>query len=206
MELLYPSSIDERFVRRRLRLLIKGRIDYHKHWAVIWALITVPSLPLIVSPLPNIPVYYFGYRTWAHYRAWQGAQSLQGLILNIDHRQLSELRSRLLEMQAEGGRAFEAGSWPAELIARLQRYRSVLDAPAGGGASATGGAARSNIGLQADFHRSEELEAILRPGERAISPVEDSAIMEAAELFNFPTRDVLAHVARARKLALGGRS
>mmetsp|Transcript_3198 Transcript_3198/g.9103 ORF Transcript_3198/g.9103 Transcript_3198/m.9103 type:complete len:193 (-) Transcript_3198:989-1567(-) len=55
MDVIFPASIKETYVRRRLRLLIRGRINYHRVWAIIWGVITLPGLPIVVSnPTPNL--------------------------------------------------------------------------------------------------------------------------------------------------------
>jgi len=201
MELIYPASIDERFVRRRLRLLIRGRMDYHRIWAGVWGFVTAPLLPLIVSPLPNVPLYYTSYRCWAHYRAWRGAQSLHGLVVNIDRRQLCLLREKL-EALRSAGHTFEEGFWPSQLLARSDRYHDILNAP---DAKASKAEARcSDIGLVARLQPSEKLDEILKPAERWDKPVDDACISAAADAFGFPPRDVLAHVSRARNRALKG--
>jgi len=152
-----------------------------------------------ISPLPNLPVYYAGYKTWAHYRAWRGAQSLQGIVLNIDRKQLVNLRLQLLDMQSADGRHFEEGTWPAELLALSPRYQAIFDATQPKG---TSGDMHSDIGLVATLRGSSELEEILVPSRRWEQPVDDTAISQAAAIFHFPSRDVLAHVDRARNQAL----
>lgn len=91
-------------------------------YAMLPTVLLCPTSSLQVSPLPNIPIYYSGWRCWVHYRAWRGAQSLQSLVLNVDRRQLVKLRSKLLELQA-AGHHFEEGSWPADLLSRSNRQQ-----------------------------------------------------------------------------------
>ena len=33
----------------------------------------MPLLPLALTPLPNLPIYYLGYRVYSHHQAWQGS-------------------------------------------------------------------------------------------------------------------------------------
>jgi len=187
MELIFPASMQERYVRRRLRLLIRGRMEYHKCWALIWGALTVPQLPLLITPIPNLPIYFSLYRTWSHYRAWRGAGSLQHIIVDIDARQLQRLRRALLEMQA-GGKPLPSGGWPAELIAQGPRFWERLQPP--------------TPGVVACFTKSHALEEIIQPAQLWREPVSDQQVEAAAAAFSFSTREVLAHVARARGLAL----
>eukprot|EP00192_Tetraselmis_astigmatica_P014897 CAMPEP_0117668126 /NCGR_PEP_ID=MMETSP0804-20121206/11361_1 /TAXON_ID=1074897 /ORGANISM="Tetraselmis astigmatica, Strain CCMP880" /LENGTH=175 /DNA_ID=CAMNT_0005475953 /DNA_START=96 /DNA_END=625 /DNA_ORIENTATION=- len=79
------------------------------------------------------------------------------------------------------------------------QYQAIFDATQPKG---TSGDMHSDIGLVATLRGSSELEEILVPSRRWEQPVDDTAISQAAAIFHFPSRDVLAHVDRARNQAL----
>ena len=71
----HPASLDERLVRRRLRLLGKARKNEHLWRSRAW-LATAPLLaPLVATPITKWPIVY-AFRRWqAHVRARRGAPS-----------------------------------------------------------------------------------------------------------------------------------
>ncbi len=56
------ASLDPTLVRRRLRIVSLHRAAFHRRRILGWGLATVPQLPLLVTPLPNVTVYYSIYR------------------------------------------------------------------------------------------------------------------------------------------------
>ena len=67
------------------------------------------------TPLPNIPLYYAGYKVYSASRAGAGASALEAMWQQRDTRVLQKLREQLLAMQAQGV-VFPAKSWPARLM------------------------------------------------------------------------------------------
>ncbi len=62
---------------------------------------TFPWLPLQVTPLPAIPVYYAYYRTFSHYKALAGCDAIRRALAHQDAEQLqvpSPPRSTCLPM------------------------------------------------------------------------------------------------------------
>ena len=51
-------------------------------------LLTSPCLPLQVTPLPAIPVYYAYYRTFSHYKALAGCDAIRRALAHQDAEQL----------------------------------------------------------------------------------------------------------------------
>ena len=49
----------------------------------------------MVTPLPNITVYYTGYRIYSHFRALQGCAALESSLALINSRQLRDLREQV---------------------------------------------------------------------------------------------------------------
>ncbi len=70
-----------------------------------WTLASVPQLPLMVTPLPNVTLYYSLYRAVSHYQAWGGAATLQAAFDNP--------ASHVLQRALDGAWASLAGGrWP----------------------------------------------------------------------------------------------
>jgi hypothetical protein len=49
----------------------------------------------MLTPLPNLTVYYTGYRIYSHFRALQGAKALDHGLAQLNSRQLRELRDQV---------------------------------------------------------------------------------------------------------------
>jgi Mitochondrial K+-H+ exchange-related len=67
------DSYQQVFVRRHLLFTARSREKYHKAWFRVTGIGIVPLLPLAITPLPNVPIYYLAYRVYSHRKAWQGA-------------------------------------------------------------------------------------------------------------------------------------
>jgi hypothetical protein len=63
-------------VRRHLLFTARNREKYHKAWLRVTGIGIVPLLPLALTPLPNLPIYYIGYRLYSHHQAWLGAAAV----------------------------------------------------------------------------------------------------------------------------------
>jgi hypothetical protein len=73
-----------------------------------------------VLPLPNIPLYYAGYKAWSARQGLVGCRALQSAFEQLDARQLGELRDSLREL----GTDFPPDSWPAQLLRNDPRCAS----------------------------------------------------------------------------------
>jgi len=104
-------------VRRALRLAAKHRDAYHQRWFKISLGGMVPLCPLLVSPFPNLPLYYLGYRLYSHQRASKGARAAITLLNTHNAQSRQRLRAAILELESEG-HAPRAGSRAAELAAQ----------------------------------------------------------------------------------------
>ena len=49
----------------------------------------------MLTPLPNLTVYYTGYRIYSHFRALQGAKALDHGLAQLNSRQLRDLREQV---------------------------------------------------------------------------------------------------------------
>ena len=123
----YPDEIQEKLVRRRLRLLVHEGKRRHRTRLLWWSLALVPQLPLMLTPLPNITVYYTIYRIVSHVQALQGSKAIERGFAALDSQHLAELRDSLLRLQHEHGISFPQDSWPARLIKRESKYLDIFD-------------------------------------------------------------------------------
>lgn len=71
VEFTYPGVFRERLIRRRLRHITADGLKSHRRRLLGWSLAMLPQIPLLATPLPNITVYYTGYRIYSHWRALQ---------------------------------------------------------------------------------------------------------------------------------------
>ncbi|XP_010534990.1 PREDICTED: uncharacterized protein C23H3.12c [Tarenaya hassleriana] len=82
VEVTYPSSLDPKLVRRRLyHIAMRGTILHKKFLMGSVTLLPLTSV-FMVLPLPNIPFFWVLFRTYSHWRAFQGSEKLLQLISN----------------------------------------------------------------------------------------------------------------------------
>lgn len=127
VDIKYPCSFQERLVRRRLRLLVHQGHRRHRWRFFLWILALLPQLPLMLTPLPNITVYYTAYRVYSHYRASQGSKTLERGFAALDTAQLGALRDQLLRVQADRDLIYDAETWPARLIRKEKKYLDIFE-------------------------------------------------------------------------------
>ncbi|KAJ9521118.1 hypothetical protein QJQ45_022869, partial [Haematococcus lacustris] len=96
LEVIYPASLSEVLVRRRLRLLALRNNARHRRG--------------LLTPLPNVTIYYSVYRLVSHYRALQGANCLQAALSNPDSTQLQRLLHHLQQQQQQQAGGCGGGS------------------------------------------------------------------------------------------------
>lgn len=87
VEVTYPSSLNARLVRRRLRhIAMRGTILHNKY---LYGSVSLLPLTFVFSvlPLPNVPFFWILYRTYSHWRALQGSEKLLQLVSNDSHTQ-----------------------------------------------------------------------------------------------------------------------
>ena len=93
-----------------------------------------PQLPAPpqATPLPNIPLYYAGYKVYSASRAGAGAAALEAMWQQRDSAVLQRLRQQLLALQDQGI-VFPRKSWPARLIMPERRCVASMLQPCAGG-------------------------------------------------------------------------
>ncbi|KAL5583345.1 hypothetical protein UlMin_015787 [Ulmus minor] len=80
VEITYPSSLNPRLVRRRLRhIASRGTIIHKKYFYGSVSLLPLTTA-FTVLPLPNIPFFWVLFRTYSHWRALQGSEQLLQLV------------------------------------------------------------------------------------------------------------------------------
>ncbi|KAF3672533.1 putative protein STRUBBELIG-RECEPTOR FAMILY 7-like [Capsicum annuum] len=90
VDITYPSSLNGRLVRRRLRhIAMRGSIIHKKYFYGSVTLLPLTSF-FMVLPLPNIPFFWVLFRTYSHWRALQGSENLLQLVTNNSDQQKSE--------------------------------------------------------------------------------------------------------------------
>ena len=127
----------ETFARRTLRLLAVRRNAYHQRWFRLCASGLLPLAPLAATPLPNLPVYYVGYRVYSHHNARKGAETVLHALARRDAAARQRLRAAVSDMQ-RAGHSPAAGSWSALLL------EGPAAAGAETGASGSGGVAAAS--------------------------------------------------------------
>ncbi|KAL8458812.1 hypothetical protein ACS0TY_036350 [Phlomoides rotata] len=80
LDILYPSSLNPRLVRRRLRhIAFRGSVIHKKYFYGSAVLLPLTSF-FMVLPLPNIPFFWVLFRAYSHWRASQGSEKLLQLV------------------------------------------------------------------------------------------------------------------------------
>lgn len=80
LEIIYPSSLNPRVVRRRLRhIAFRGSV-FHKKCFYGSAILLPLTSVFMVLPLPNVLFFWVLFRTYSHWRASQGSQKLLDLV------------------------------------------------------------------------------------------------------------------------------
>ncbi|KAF8011253.1 hypothetical protein BT93_J1761 [Corymbia citriodora subsp. variegata] len=89
VEVIFPSSLNTRLVRRRLRHIAKRGSIIHKKYFYGSASLLPITTAFSVLPLPNIPFFWLLFRTYSHWRALQGSEKLLELVSNSSVAQTS---------------------------------------------------------------------------------------------------------------------
>ncbi|XP_028752220.1 uncharacterized protein C23H3.12c-like [Neltuma alba] len=96
VEVIYPSSLDARLVRRRLRhVAMRGTIIHKKYLYGSVSMLPLTS-SLAVLPMPNVPFFWNLFRAYSHWRALQGSERLFRLVSesSINKKEIEQKDSR----------------------------------------------------------------------------------------------------------------
>ncbi|KAK9148500.1 hypothetical protein Scep_007257 [Stephania cephalantha] len=86
VEVTYPASLNPRYVRRRLRhMAMRGTIVHRRYLYGSVSLLPFTAA-FAVLPLPNIPFFWFLFRTYSHWRALKGSERLLVLVSNCSRK------------------------------------------------------------------------------------------------------------------------
>ncbi|KAI3775171.1 hypothetical protein L1987_49740 [Smallanthus sonchifolius] len=89
VEVVFPSSLNARLVRRRLRhIALRGTIVHKNYFYGSVTLLPVTSA-FAVLPLPNVPFFWILFRTYSHWRALKGSEKLLELVSDSSKNQNS---------------------------------------------------------------------------------------------------------------------
>ena len=155
------DNFKEAYVRRALRLAARRREAHHQRWFRISLVGMLPLCPLMLSPFPNLPLYYLGYRVYSHSSARNGTREALRLLDAHSTRGRGRLRDAIVQLRSDGVAPRE-GSWAATLAAQAAAE------PAAGGEAA---APAAKLVLEGN----SELAALTDPG-RKCAPVKFVAL------------------------------
>ncbi|XP_047340922.1 uncharacterized protein LOC124944654 [Impatiens glandulifera] len=80
VQITYPTSLNDRLVRRRLRhIALRGAVIHRKYLYGSVTLLPMTSV-FMVLPLPNILFFWVLFRAYSHWRALQGSERLVLLV------------------------------------------------------------------------------------------------------------------------------
>ncbi|GIL54817.1 hypothetical protein Vafri_10503 [Volvox africanus] len=147
LEIIYPCALSERLVQRRLRRMALAQEHYHNRRILGWALATLPQLPLVITPFPNVTLYFTAYKMVSHYQALQGCRMLRSAFQRYDQEEQETRRGCCHNNAAErsrsgcsGGRGGggDTGGFLSSLARLLPLRRPHAAAGCRGGCTTTG--------------------------------------------------------------------
>jgi Mitochondrial K+-H+ exchange-related len=118
----YPSDMKAADVQERVSMSLRHDARRHAGWMVIDFIAYLACLPLTPLPGPNLPAFYFVFRTVGHVFAWMGAR--HGMTHVAWHLEPSEPLAKLRSVSSLTG--VERYALVHEIADRLQLRR--LDA------------------------------------------------------------------------------
>ncbi|XP_022884993.1 uncharacterized protein LOC111401485 [Olea europaea var. sylvestris] len=80
VEITYPSSLNPRLIRRRLRhIAFRGSVVHTQYFYGSAILLPLTSVFMFL-PLPNVPFFWILFRSYSHWRAAKGSEKLLRLV------------------------------------------------------------------------------------------------------------------------------
>ncbi|GBG81984.1 hypothetical protein CBR_g34164 [Chara braunii] len=102
VEVIYPASLPENLVRRRVRhLAVSGKQSHTRRMQVAIALLPF-SAALSILPLPNVFLFWNLFRAYAHWRALNGSRVLSPLLTSQSSSSSSMSFSKLASVDEAG--------------------------------------------------------------------------------------------------------
>jgi hypothetical protein len=121
----FPSDMVAADVQARLSKTLRYDARRHATWMVIDFLVYLACLPLTPIPGPNLPAFYFVFRSVGHLFAWMGAR--QGMTRVAWHLEPSEPLSELRNVASLTGAARHALVHEVALRLQLRRLDAFLE-------------------------------------------------------------------------------
>ncbi|CAA7395586.1 unnamed protein product [Spirodela intermedia] len=128
VDITYPSSLNSRLVRRRLRhMAIRGAVNHRIYFYGSVSLIPFTAA-LSVLPLPNIPFFWLLFRAFANWRALKGSERLLLLVSDCpnDWRLVVASKNSRNAKKDDGRQMVDEGPqrepwtlWPSEELEKL---------------------------------------------------------------------------------------
>lgn len=84
IEVAYPSSLSPAEVREKLNELVGTRTDAMRRSFWFNVIPVGLFMPLMLTPISNVPVYWFSFRAWSTWRASNGGLALRTVLDSTD--------------------------------------------------------------------------------------------------------------------------
>ncbi|KAL6560027.1 hypothetical protein OROGR_005144 [Orobanche gracilis] len=132
VDIIYPSSLNPRLVRRRLRhIAFRGSV-IHKNYLYGSAILLPLTSIFMVLPLPNIPFFWILFRTYSHWRASHGSRKLLHLVSDASCRphqsvEMAKGEDSSTHFKERGDNSSTCPPWvlqPTDELEKLLHYRN----------------------------------------------------------------------------------
>ncbi|KAK9909944.1 hypothetical protein WJX75_009840 [Coccomyxa subellipsoidea] len=198
IDIIYPSGVNPKYVRRRMKTLLKQQRSRLRMRMAIWSLACIPLIPLLATPVPNLPLYYAGYKVYSARTALVGCNALTNMWSHLDTEQLTKLREKLRELQ-DSGVVFPEDAWTGKLLRPHPRYLDILE-------NIEGRVQRYYFKreprqLIPKMVPNDSLNSIVRSQDRTHKPITDEEALAIGK--EFDAQSLFEHVARARRRVVG---
>ncbi|KAK9060546.1 hypothetical protein SSX86_021250 [Deinandra increscens subsp. villosa] len=101
VEVVFPSSLNARLVRRRLRHIALSGTIVHKNYFYGSITLLPATSAFAVLPLPNVPFFWMLFRTYSHWRALKGSEKLLELVSDSTKNQKKDHGDEVAENDSE---------------------------------------------------------------------------------------------------------
>ncbi|KAG2430989.1 hypothetical protein HYH02_013521 [Chlamydomonas schloesseri] len=228
LEVIHPASVKERLVRRRLRRMAQAQEALHSRRILGWALATIPQLPLVLTPLPNVTLYYTAYKMVSHYQAVQGCRTLRAAFDRYDREELERARNGKQQQQQQRGQGQGQGRGPLGFLPLPWlwggggggggRAGAGAGAPAAAGTRGAAASAGGGVGWgmgqgggggevavvpAPHFSSCRKLDKVVKPLERWETPLDDGRAAQLRDMFA-PPAAAAAAAASSKKASSSG--
>ncbi|KAB1218268.1 hypothetical protein CJ030_MR3G026148 [Morella rubra] len=187
VEVTYPSSLNARLVRRRLRhIAMRGTIIHKKYFYSSVSLLPLTTV-FAVLPLPNIPFFWILFRTFSHWRALQGSEKLLQLVSDSSPTMKSTSGSRNETKPDDPKHGIHNSLWALDMLAMEADYFHWF------GFLGYGNSASTTLVIRpvdiTVLQPSKELEELLHRGNEQ-DGLSTAAISDICKVFDLKTNDV----------------